>query len=414
MNKKITLIILLIVVLLVVTLNLYYTNIKFNTKGFAGITKGGEEHFKHSYIQVYTAKDLETALKIKKDVVIEIMNDLDLGYNKIKDEINCENIKPHNEPKSHPILKETGISKIIFNNISNVTIYSKNNSKILHATLELENAYNVNINNLSFDELWEWDDTGKYDENDWDYIQIVSAEKLWIHDCIFEQAYDGIIDVKNGKDITISYCKLIPNENEEFFKLQFDYLEKNIDYFNVYKKLRIECLHTKEDIEEIFNNQYKGFCFGSIENNPSNKEITITMHDNYLKNIKTRAPRLRAGKLHFYNNVIDDNELKTNDIIFSETGYSMPEDARTIIVSENGQAIVENCLFLEIKEPFRNFAQLDERNNPKGKIRIIDSIIKFKEKTSQIGTKDIGNMQDFDIPQSIFYKYEKRKFNFFS
>ncbi len=396
--------IIILTIPIVIFINQFEEN-KFNSKGYAGIVTGGEENQEHKYIKVYTVKDLQKALQEKKDVIIEIMNDLDLGYNKIQKDIEKDGtIVEHHKPKNHPILKETGVSKIKFSDVSNVTIFSKNNAKILHATIEFKNAYNINMYNLSFDELWEWDESGKYDENDWDCITIVSAEKLWIHNCTFGQSYDGTIDIKNGKAFTISSCSVKPNEDKTFFKAQIDYLEENMDKFNNYQILRTN--YTQEEIEKAYDNQYKAFNIGAIENNPNNKDITITMHHNYFKNVKTRIPRLRSGKLHFYENTVDSTDLKNvKGNIYKSTDSGIPFTTRALTITENGQAFVENCLFINVQDPFRIDAYNQEVNQQNtGRIKIINCIDQNNNKNEKIDNEEIGDMNDFDILESIDYK----------
>ncbi len=327
------------------------------------------------------------------------MNDLDLGYYKIKNEIDAESdIKEYRIPRTHPILKETGVSKVYLKDMSNVTLFSKNKSKILHADIELQNTYNINIYNLSFDELWEWDDTGNYDDNDWDYITINQADKVWIHSCNFGQSYDGTIDIKKGKNITISYCNIEPNADTKFLKAQFDYLEENMKLYDIYYKLRTEGNFTKEQIQQAFYYQYKSCNFGTQSDDEKNKEIRVTMHHNYFKNVKSRMPRFRSGKLHFYNNIINNTDVRNAEKeILKKSGYTMPRDSKGIVMTDKGQALVENCLFIEIEDFAKNYISEYENDDKKGIIKIKNCVKILDGKKEKIEQEEIGQMQDFDI-----------------
>ncbi|NLL68628.1 MAG: hypothetical protein GX232_00255, partial [Acholeplasmataceae bacterium] len=76
-----------------------------------------------------------------------------------------------------------GISKIRLENRDGsnakynegLMIFSKNKNTIKHATFSVKRAKNIIIRNLKFDELWEWDESGNYDNKDWDYFTVEST-----------------------------------------------------------------------------------------------------------------------------------------------------------------------------------------------------------------------------------------------
>ncbi len=110
--------------------------------------------------------------------VIEIMNDLDLGWNEVGTDVQDLSSTPfrsHAAPKLHPRLLVTGVSLLdIQPRNGGLTIFSANGATIRHATFNLKSASNLIVRNLRFDEMWEWDEQtkGDYDSNDWDFIDI--------------------------------------------------------------------------------------------------------------------------------------------------------------------------------------------------------------------------------------------------
>jgi hypothetical protein len=188
----------------------------FNLAGFAQATTGGGviAETNAGYRKVYNAVDLAVALSDKKGIVkvIEIMNDLNLGYNEIPGDAktNSEPFRAHTTPLLHPILLQTGVSLIDIQSKNGLTIFSANGATIRHATFNVKSSSNVVIRNLKFDEMWEWDESskGQYDRNDWDFIDLGNAGTaydVWIDHCTFTKAYDGICDIKGGSyNITFS------------------------------------------------------------------------------------------------------------------------------------------------------------------------------------------------------------------
>ena len=151
--------------------------------------------------------------------VIEIMNDIDLGYNKLSDTAKALGIVGNycsayqtaidndEAPFSYTsFLTENGISEIKISNTNNLLIYSKNGAKITHAGFSVESCDRVTFRNLEMDELWQWEDTptltpnftcGDMDVFGWAYFKISYAGYIWIDHCTFGKSYDGQIDVSN-------------------------------------------------------------------------------------------------------------------------------------------------------------------------------------------------------------------------
>ena len=111
-----------------------------------------ESEFNKSVVD--NSEDFIKALKNDDVNIIEITSNIDLGYNLLKeDEIDNNVIVKHNEPLTHPILKQTGVSKLNIKNKDGLIIYSKSGCKILHANFFIEDSRNVKIENLKLVKL---------------------------------------------------------------------------------------------------------------------------------------------------------------------------------------------------------------------------------------------------------------------
>ena len=197
-----------------------------------------------NYYTAGTAEEfLDAILSVKnsgRTSVIELTADVALGSNEVE---NFEKYKSFITahklyPLTHPTLIKTGVSMLKLENMSNLTIYSKNGAKITHACIDIAGSSNIIIRNIKFDEIWEWDDEteGGYDRNDWDYMTIEKGSSdIWIDHCTFYKAYDGVIDVKtpkNDSNITISWCEFLPaSEDNVFFAEMMNAMKANPDNY---------------------------------------------------------------------------------------------------------------------------------------------------------------------------------------
>lgn len=376
LKKVIIVIILLLLTICVIT---YFQQYNLNNFSIVNIEI---ERNNVNYATVENAIELEEALLNPEVEIIEIKNDIDLGYNIIKDELKTNAVfTEHNLPLTHPKLKKTGVSKLNIKNKNNLILFSKNGSSILHCNIRIENSNNIKISNLRFKELWEWDEEGKaeYDRNDWDYITIRDSKNICISNCEFSKSYDGITDVKNSKNITIEYCKVNSMDiNDEFFNEQFEYLENNKEKYEMYNFLRNEINLTYEEVKELFAYQFKVFL---IENNE--KDSNIVIHDCLFLNTKTRIPLIRNGMAYVYNVYANSENIKRMmiklvendqfDKIKEKYNKVVALNPYGIIATENAYVFANNTIFEGAKYPY-----LEKEN--KQKLNEIGTIIRYNEK----------------------------------
>lgn len=169
---------------------------------------------------------------------------------------------------------------------SNTTIIgSGSNAKVTGGNFNIKNGVdNVIIRNIEFQDAYDyfpqWDPTDGSSGNwnsEYDNITINGATHIWIDHCTFNdgsnpdsgfpyyygrkyQHHDGQTDIANGANyITLSYNK--------------------------------------------YHDHDKGSVIGNSDSKTSDEgKLKVTIHHNYYQNIVQRAPRVRYGQVHIYNN----------------------------------------------------------------------------------------------------------------
>ncbi len=375
-------------------------------------------------VQVTTVKEFVEAIKDKSTKAIEIMNDLDFGYNILDDttkKVSTEILRSANKPSLHPTLIKTGVSRIQIKDRNGLTIFSNGGYMIKHLCLAIIRSNDIVIRNLSFSELWEWDEAtkGDYDVKDWDYITLESCDGVWIDHCTFAKSYDGLIDSKvddyTTKNVTISWCKFDPNIDKDFIKEQFLEMEKSRVTYTMYDYLRTIGF-TLEEIVKISTPQKKGFLVGQSELNELNKGLTITLAYNYLVDLQDRLPRLRAGNAHVINCLSDASNahrayLISKKVQVSST-YKFSVTSQAIVTTENGSVFAQNCWFKGIETIIKNNQKSASKPEYTGKVKILDSIYELSTIYFFGGTDTVNNyfkigpaqIKDFDYID-ISYDY---------
>ncbi len=415
-------------------------NSAFNLAGFAYLTTGGGVIAENNsaYRKVTNALDFANAIALANKTagavkVVEIMNDLDLGWNEVGSAVQTlasTPFRPHNTPLLHPRLLTTGVSLIdIKPKGGGVTIFSANGATIRHACFNIKGTQNIIVRNLKFDELWEWDETskGNYDKNDWDFIDLGNAgtvTNIWLDHCTFTKAYDGIVDIKQGSSgITISWCKYTGDDGEtnpnSWVRQQISSLESNRTSYAFYNFLRNNGFSTN-DIITIIQGHDKTHLIGANSLKAENANHTITLHHEWFVNPWDRLPRLRGGNVHNYNIFADDargldakrlrdgraNAMSAANRNTLNNTYNFNPFLNGSISTENGAVLVEKSVYNGCLTPLRN--NQTDPSNPvyTGKILALDTIYQFDStffrgnSTDPGGTNTLGPVQAPLIPFS--------------
>jgi pectate lyase len=366
---------------------------RYDLEGYAAgaVTGGGNiPEDDARYRKVTTATELVAALKDARASganpvkVIEILNDLNMGYNEVGTLLTSQTSNPlrANLPATkHPALIASGVTLLDIQDFSGLTIYSKNGATIRHAEFNIKNGTNLVLRNLKFDELWEWDEgtRGAYDTNDWDFVTIGDGggvtSGIWVDHCTFTKAYDGVLDIKKGaSNITISWSEVTPAAAGpgSFVQQQFDALEANRASNVMYNLLRN--YFTQEQVVAIALPQKKGHLIGST-NLEGLTSYTVTLHHNLYKDLQDRMPRLRGGDVHAYNLFVDSSNARLvkamrDEIVAANaplatqlsSTYSFGITSQASISTEGGAVQVEDSVFWGVLTPFRN--NQTDVNNP--------------------------------------------------
>jgi len=353
-------VVIIVVVFIIIISSFVYIDLNQNKTSFHDV-KISFEKDNNNYKDVYNERDFLDALDNNNIKIINIMNDLDLGYNYLIDNnIKSNYIEEHNKALTHPILINTGVSKLNISNRKDLIITS-NGFKLLHCNIVINNSENIKIDNIELDELWEWDEKSfaKYDVNDWDYITIKNSNNIVISNITFNKSYDGIVDIDNSKNITIKNNKV--NEidiNNNYFNEQFVELENNKDKYKMYKYLRDNAKLSVDQIKRLSNYQYKLFLIGTKDYGYKNNNIVI--HDNMFLNVKTRIPQARNSSVYFYNNYIDSSKINYDIIskkqkeIINDSKYQKLVHLTTygIISIQRSYVVSSNNIFKGVNIPY--------------------------------------------------------------
>ena len=412
-------------------------NAQFNLEGFGQATIGGGviPDTDPAYAKVTNALQLATAVlafnKTGSIKVIEIMNDLDLGWNEIGTAVQNLGSTPftaHNPPKLHPRLLTTGVSKLdIKYKNGGLTIFSANGATIRHCTFNIKSTHNIIVRNLKFDEMWEWDETSKggYDGNDWDYIDLANGGNVynvWIDHCTFTKSYDGIVDFKAGStNVTLSWCKYTGDDGatntNSFVWQQITSLESNKGNYAFYGFLRNNGFSTT-DIVTIIQGHDKTHLMGSNDKDPNNVNLSATFHHLWMKNVWDRAvPRLRAGNVHDFNILVDDTDalaakrlrdtraaaMSTANQNTLNNTYSFNPPLNGSISTEGGAVLVEKSVYIDCLYPLRNNQTAPSDPTYTGKILGLDMIYQMDSTVVRGNSTDSGSpLGPFQAPIITF------------
>lgn len=392
----------------------------FNLMGYGQFTTGGGvlPDTDANYVKVWTATDLARALNSKTVKIIEIMTNLNLGYNEIEASAksNSEPFRADSTPLLHPVLLQSGVSIVDVQKKNGLTIFSANGAAIRHAHLNVKNSGNIIIRNLKFDELWEWDEAtkGNYDKNNWDFITVGDAgtvSNLWIDHCTFTKSYDGEVDIKQGSyNITISWCKYTGDDGatnaNSWVWQQINSLESNKTSYAMYGFLRANGFSTT-DIVTIVQGHDKTHLIGANDLDPLNAQHSVTLHHEWFINPWDRLPRLRAGNVHDFNLYVDDTaglaakrlrdaRVNANPNLAAKLNGSSPTYhfnpfLNGSISTEGGAVLVEKSVYIDCLTPLRN--NQTDPSNPvyTGKILARDTVDQFDGTIVRGDSTDPGN-----------------------
>ena len=379
--------------------------------------------------------------------VIEIANDLNLGFNVIGEDAKSNGIIVDFKTSGamSEMVKTNGISQVKVENISNLLIYSKNGSKITHAGFKLTSCHNVVFRNLKMDEIWEWEDTsdvntgkiGDYDRFGWAYFKISHCGQIWIDHMEFGKSYDGQIDYSNpvsnskstrirlayGSDGTnglhISYCSFNAGSDDKdgYIYKMMDNMEKLYQAgdktFLYYNALRDGGLTFEEILYGIAIPQKKGFLCGdnaeSKDDFHYNEKMKVSFNSCKFINLCDRIPKVRGGECYFYNSLIDSTQyLKYRDVVKGKGKEAVTKVNSTwkcagvsqgAIISYGGYLHFENTMIKGVAEVIKNN---DTNSNSFTQNIGYFNFINCTYQLNEESTYYEGSTTDYEVPKPFY------------
>ena len=357
-----------------------------NTKTYTQVPEAG-----------YTEENFEGKVH-----VIEIENDLNLGYYKLSNTRGLvNNFGTEKDDLSHSdMFKDNGISQIKVEKTSNLLIYSKNGAKLTHCGFKLTSDTNVVFRNLQFDEMWQWEDTysnttggiGDYDAYGWAYFKISFCGYIWIDHCTFGKSYDGQIDISNpvydanagtasrapygadgGNGVHISWCKFNSGSADKegylykmMEKIEQSYKEDGTDYL-YYNALRDAGASFEDILYGVAIPQKKGFLCGDGSNGEYdfNLKLQVSFANCKFTNLEDRIPKLRGGNAYMYNCVVDSLEYYgyrttlrgmnvASKVSAVNSSWKCALVSQGIVCGNGGSVMAEGCIFRGIDSLLKN------------------------------------------------------------
>ena len=325
----------------------------YNSFGFSSLIITDRRGVIGGFVDVFDEVGFLEALLDSTTKIIRIQNDLAMGSIEVTTKLNDQNkslsdfrdvyYAHSRQALMHPTLIESGVGQIRITDRSDLMIYSEVGVKIKHASLVIDRSENIVFGNLHLSELWEWDEEseGQYKRNDWDYFTVEESNGIWFDHLTFDNAYDGIIDVKEkSENLTLSWSKLNFTPNS-FIDAQIDDLENNIENRPFYKSLRDKGIAVG-DIKVFASFQKKGFNLGNTTDGTGFESITMTFHHLEVFNLMDRMPRLRKGDVHLYHNLIDNKQLHDLRLKLSSPNLSFVN--QVIVTTEGGAVLMEHSI----------------------------------------------------------------------
>lgn len=329
------------------------------------------EYHRVCYTELEFLQALDDAREDKVKI-IEIREDLDLGYDSLSDEAKaCASIAEYGSSLAcalqNPAIGVSGVSQLSIANTNGLTIFSPNGATVRRAEWKLQgSSKDIVIRNLRFDGMWQWSEAASTKEAGWSLMKVNGAKGVWLDHCSFTNAIDGCIDSENGAEgISYTWCLIGPVATES--PDQADAVYQSVTYMEYlyqkggvlddsgrYTKLRdagatvpeimaYECYHKKTSLNGSGDKDYKDNEKLNLQD--GNQRIRLTMAYNKVSNTGTRLPLLRQGTAHMFNMYVDHSEhMKMHDNpIFAK--YGLWNMSRLLNPRNGGVVGADTCVF---------------------------------------------------------------------
>lgn len=363
-----------------------YSNSFLSATGFASVNNGVTDRTKYigtSYYKKATNERefLDGILGARNGSVkvIEVANNLYLGFLELNlsadEKKKYSFISQYQNPTNgftNPVLEKSGASKLDIANTNGLTIFSKKAYTIKHVEFKLQNsASDIIFRNLYFDDMWQWDDTGKHKEVGWTFIKVNGANNVWIDHCSFSIGADGMVDIENGSSgITFSWCTFglqaneNPNTNSFIYRTMLNMESKynggKLSGDSLYYQMRksgatlnqimaYTAYHSKVHLVGSGDKDFVNYVDGNgNEVKDGNQRLKLTLAYNKYYNVGQRVPMIRQGTGHLFNCIID-NQSHKSALKKLPNGCPATETLARAMNPRNGASIAaDTCIFNEV------------------------------------------------------------------
>ena len=301
--------------------------------------------------------------------VIEVVNDLDFGYEKLSDECKSygvlhEYASNTSEVITNPGILESGLSQLIISNVNGLTIFSRGGATISRAEWKLQGSCSdIIVRNLNFDSLWHWSESANTKASGWTCMKVNGAKNVWFDHCSFTLGADGNCDSENGTSgLTYTWCTFgmestpTPDKRSALYQtvsyMEYLYQTNQADANGRYRRFRVSGASV-EDILTYEAYHCKAFLIGSGDKDytdtegleDGNQRLEVTFAYCKMNNLGQRIVRMRQGKGHLINCFIDNMghvEIINKKSVFKGGGWSF---YNAIDVHCGGSVAADTCVF---------------------------------------------------------------------
>ena len=246
-----------------------------------------------------------------------------------------ESHAPHSTaPQSRKEEQEEKRKRSQKNQEKNIMVHVPANTSIIgieHAKLKgvdlVLDADNVIIRNIMFESPY--DDFPSWDPND-------GPDGSW------NSQYDSVT-IRGGTHIWIDHCHFEDGQQptETYFHREYEHRDGLVDIVNQADDITMSY--------NVFERHNKAILIGNSDAKTADDgKLNVTLHHNYFHNLVQRAPRVRFGKVHVYNNY-----YQTDD----ENGayryaYSLGVGKNSKIYAENNVADIDGRTYQDFVKVF--------------------------------------------------------------
>lgn len=330
-------------------------------------------------------KAIDDAAKGKVKV-IEVTNDLDLGYKHLSDEAKaCDCLSDYEDNISvaitSPAVMASGVSQLLLKNIDGLTIFSRSGAAIKRAEWKLQGtSKDIIIRNIKFDGMWQWTSSTK--DAGWTCMKVNGAKGVWLDHCTFTMAVDGNCDSENGASgVSYTWCSFgaatdeDPDQDSTIYQtmsyMEYMYQQGKLSAEDAYYEVRNSGVPFEKFLA-FTGWHHKGFLIGSGDKDykdnealgleDGNQRLEVTFAYSNMENLGSRVVRMRQGKGHLFNCYVNNMAHHQLSKEYSGLGYAGFGINRCIDVHNGGSVAADTCVFYGVDQVIIG----DEKNGAGG------------------------------------------------